>query len=568
MAGFDIDGARKAGYSDAEIVDHLAQQSKFNAAQARASGYSDAELLQHLAGATPGVQPAPKLKPEDTPGVIQTLGIGAGRTFDKVLDGLTQAWLAVAPGDNESTKRGLKMNVEEKDRLYKPLQEARPIATAVGESLPSLVATGGMGSGATALGTAGKLFASGAIPSALEYGTPEERAKRAAISGVASVVGGQVVPKALQVTGAAVKNGVSALAGKVSPEVAALYQKAVSLGIPVNMAQLSDSKFVKTLASAVESMPFTGASATRQAQQDAFNRAVSRTFGEDAPKVTRDLYDAARTRLGKQFEDLSARNNLNVTPALLSDVGNVSNSATKFATQDTNRAVTNAIDELMSKMDPTTGTIPGAAYQSLDSQLSKLLKGGDEKSVYLGQLRDAIRSAMDHSIAPADQAAWSTARSQYKNLKAVRDLVAKDGADGNISPALLMGRLNATQAGKETMARGGRGELGDIAQVGKQFLLDKIPNSGTAQRALALSVLGGGGLAAGADPQTVAGLMLAGATSGRLANKVLNSPASGARIMQATAPQTLSDLLKIAPSRAAQVAGSGTGLTIADLYDR
>lgn len=565
MAGFDIDAARKAGYSDAEIVDHLAQQNKFNAAQARASGYSDAELLQHLTGATLGVQPAAKLKPEDTPGVGQTLLIGAGRTYDKILDGLTQAWMAVN-GDTDSTKRALKANVDEKTRLYQPLQEARPIATAVGESLPSMIVP--VGGSATALGTAGKLALSGAVPAALEYGTPEERLKRASIAAAASVVGGQVVPKALQVIGQAVKNGVSTLAGKVSPEVAALYQKATSLGIPVNVAQLSDSKFVKTLASAVESMPFTGAAATRQSQQEAFNRAVSRTFGEDAPKVTRDLYDAARTRLGQQFEDLSARNNLNVTPALLSDIGNVSNSATKFATQDTNRAVTNAIDELMSKMDPATGKIPGAAYQSLDSQLSKLLKGGDEKSVYLGQLRDAIRSAMDHSIAPADQAAWSTARSQYKNLKAVRDLVAKEGADGNISPALLMGRLNATQAGKETMARGSRGELGDIAQVGKQFLLDKIPNSGTAQRALALSVLGGGGLAAGADPQTVAGIMLAGATSGRLANKVLNSPASGARLVQSAAPQTLSDLLKIAPSRAAQIAGSSAGLTIADLMNQ
>ena len=48
MADFDIEGARKAGYSEAEIVDHLAAERKFDAAAARKSGYSDAELLTHL----------------------------------------------------------------------------------------------------------------------------------------------------------------------------------------------------------------------------------------------------------------------------------------------------------------------------------------------------------------------------------------------------------------------------------------------------------------------------------------------------------------------------------------
>jgi hypothetical protein len=45
---FDIEGAKKAGYSDAEIADHLAQGSGFDIAAARKSGYSDSELLSHL----------------------------------------------------------------------------------------------------------------------------------------------------------------------------------------------------------------------------------------------------------------------------------------------------------------------------------------------------------------------------------------------------------------------------------------------------------------------------------------------------------------------------------------
>ena len=46
--GFDVEGARKAGYSESEIMDHLAKQSNFDVVGAKKSGYSDAEILQHL----------------------------------------------------------------------------------------------------------------------------------------------------------------------------------------------------------------------------------------------------------------------------------------------------------------------------------------------------------------------------------------------------------------------------------------------------------------------------------------------------------------------------------------
>lgn len=45
---FDVEGARKAGYSDAEIAAHLAQQSNFDAEGAKKAGYSDADIVKHL----------------------------------------------------------------------------------------------------------------------------------------------------------------------------------------------------------------------------------------------------------------------------------------------------------------------------------------------------------------------------------------------------------------------------------------------------------------------------------------------------------------------------------------
>lgn len=49
--GFDVEGARKAGYSEPEIMDHLAKQSNFDVAGAKKAGYNDAEILQHLSTA-------------------------------------------------------------------------------------------------------------------------------------------------------------------------------------------------------------------------------------------------------------------------------------------------------------------------------------------------------------------------------------------------------------------------------------------------------------------------------------------------------------------------------------
>lgn len=48
MASFDVDGAKRAGYSDAEIADYLAKDNAFDVAGARKAGYSDAEIIVHL----------------------------------------------------------------------------------------------------------------------------------------------------------------------------------------------------------------------------------------------------------------------------------------------------------------------------------------------------------------------------------------------------------------------------------------------------------------------------------------------------------------------------------------
>lgn len=53
---FDVEAAKKEGYTDKDIADYLAKQKGFNVEGARKEGYSDADIVSHLTGTTPTPQ--------------------------------------------------------------------------------------------------------------------------------------------------------------------------------------------------------------------------------------------------------------------------------------------------------------------------------------------------------------------------------------------------------------------------------------------------------------------------------------------------------------------------------
>jgi hypothetical protein len=66
---FDVESARKEGYSDADIAGYLAKQRKFDLTGARKEGYSDADVISHLTKAAPKFTPR-EATPADIPGAI------------------------------------------------------------------------------------------------------------------------------------------------------------------------------------------------------------------------------------------------------------------------------------------------------------------------------------------------------------------------------------------------------------------------------------------------------------------------------------------------------------------
>lgn len=316
---------------------------------------------------------------------------------------------------------------------------------------------------------------------------------------------------------------------ELTGEEARLAAEAARRNIPLSTGQATGSRPVQVAESVMENLPFTSGPqlAQRQAQQTAFNRAVGSTFGSAEDAITPQVAGQARNRIGQTFTDLSSRNTLQANQGLVQDLGNIQGQVNRYATPDVARVVNNNIDDILSKVEPGD-IIAGRAYRELDSQIGRLTRStsnGDIKH-YLGQVRDTLRTAMDQSISATDRSAWREARQQYANLMTVSPLAAKSET-GDISGKTL---LNAANQSSKNAKFGGPSELAELGRIGRAFVADQIPNSGTAQRQLIQSLLTGGGgaglgaagaAATGNDPIKGAGIGLGVTGMGLLAPRAI-----------------------------------------------
>lgn len=330
----------------------------------------------------------------------------------------------------------------------------------------------------------------------------ESRATNTAVGGGLGVLGQGVASG----TRAAASGAVS----RLDDASRALADKASQIGVRLGLGEVSQNPALRTMVNQMERLPFSGGRARAEANQQAVNEAVGRTFGAKGDKLTPDAFLAAKREISQTFNDLTARNSLAPTPELVGQLQRIVSEAQRLGTSDSGRMVAGQVSELVSKTGPD-GLIPGRAYQAFDSQLGTKLKSGGDPAFYLGQVREVVRQAMDESIAPADRAAWAAARQKWAAMKTVEPLVAKS-ADGDISAAALMQRVTSDGAGKVRMAEGRGGDLGDIARIGQRFL-KASPNSGTADRALVnlgvLGALGGASYGGAISPETASYTALA-----------------------------------------------------------
>jgi hypothetical protein len=451
---------------------------------------TDPMLLAQLNGERTTIDPSEGVGPGDA------MLIGAGKTLSRIGQGMQQGYYGMTGNQPELDR--LSQQVSEENQLYAPLQKQHPFATAIGESLPSMAIPGA---------SATRMVAAGALPGLLEYGSGEERLTRGAAGGAGGLLG----------------YGVGKTVGRINKPFSSvddplrneMVSKAGQYGIPLSAAQKTGNTALRWIDSALDNLPFTAdrQAVQKGAQQKAFNRAAGGMVGADADNLTPEVLNSVKQTLGSGFNDLASRNRLNFDNATLQSIADAKMNLQRYETGDVQMIASNYLDDIMTKVEPD-GTISGDAYRKWDSAISKQIRNtnnGDLRYA-LSESRDIIRNAMDDSISPADSAAWRDLRKKYAQTQILAD-VTKNTATGDVSPASLLQAVN--RQSKNAKFSGG-GELGDLARVGKETL-QKLPDSGTAQRSFWMNALTGGGLGAvgvGGLAGLISPLTLAGAAAG------------------------------------------------------
>lgn len=494
------------GWRDAPLVDGQ---------PAGAPAWASAPIVSEAAKPDPA---AAKRELAEQTGAGEAFTVAAGKMGSDLFEGTKKAGGGIAAIMAELLPERLKRAAQEEiaKRLlaqeqriqkeggakeYQALAEAHPIATTAGEVAPLVAApmlrvAQGPGAGAAAINA----VASAAVPAAVQYGTPEEAMQRTALAA----------------TGGAVGSGLASGVGKVlrgvtnslTPETRRLVALAESkFNIPLDASQKTGSKALQTVDSVMDAMPVTsGAQAARKgAQKTAFTREVMKTLGENVDEATPATLTAASERIGGDFERIFSKVKVNLDDeGVQGKIGKVLQESFDQLSPDQARIVAKRAGEIIDKIDDN-GAVPGKAYQAWRTSVQQQVKA--TKNEWLGtQLRNLYRAvdeaAYKSAADVAEDAALKTARGQYRNMKIIEPLIAKS-EDGTISPKAL--RQLVMNANKD-FAKGGGGDLAELAKIGHKLVADQVPTSGTSERQLAQTLLTGGAVGGGTfmltdDPQ-------------------------------------------------------------------
>lgn len=338
----------------------------------------------------------------------------------------------------------------------------------------------------------------GIIPSIVRQ-APALGATGALGQGVADATGdpllGMAATAAIPTSVRAAGGALNRLVGRVDPGTAQLAATARNVyDIPVGAGEISANPMVRFANSVVNKLPGSGGGAHREEMQTGFNRSVSNTFGEDAPRVTPQVMANARDRIGNVFESVAQRTPvIHADPQLATELRQTIHNAQATMTAGEVEPLIRQVQNIANLVDPHTNTITGEIYQNLTRRGTPLDRAMQSQNPNIRNsardIREALDGAMERSAPPDVAADLRQARGQWRNLRTVEPLVAK-APTGDISPALLQGRVNTSYKGTHGAAYGGGGDLKTLSDIGQRFMKEP-PSSGTAERGLIMHLLGG-----------------------------------------------------------------------------
>lgn len=340
----------------------------------------------------------------------------------------------------------------------------------------------------------------GALSGGLQAGLvdPEQASTGAAVGGAMPIV-----TKTAGLVGSGAGAAVRRALPKASPEVATLAGRAKVLGIDIPADRLVDSRPLNALASSLNYVPLSGRAAVEDKMMGQFNRAVSRTIGQDSENMAQALRSAAKD-LGSKFDDVLTKNTVKVDEQFVNELAEAANKAAKELGSDGASIIGKQVDDIIAKA--AQGEIDGQAAYNIKKTLDRIGSRATPEAYYARDLKKALMGALNRSLGPDEARAFARVRQQYGNMLDLEGLVP-NGAEGGLS----VGKL-------ANMKSIGNPEVQELADIAGQFLKSRESPHGAAQRVVL------GGVASVAAGLGAAPYVAAGVGAGRATNAFLKSP--------------------------------------------
>jgi hypothetical protein len=338
----------------------------------------------------------------------------------------------------------------------------------VGDIGQALVLPGG-----TILKTAG---AGTVLGAAQPVGEGESRVMNAVGGGTAGALGQTAVNAIGRVAQPIVKN--------LSKQAEKGVQVLKDAGVPLDLAQETGSKVMGWAKRLTSDNPFTGGGshAFEEMQNNAYTKAIARTMGEDAERITPEVLKNAKTRLGDNYDALFGRNGVRVTRDFQKELTSLKESSEKVMPEG-QKGITNIVNDILDKSKVNMGHLDGKQYQAIKQQLAAMEAQGGTAGHYAGELREKLFEGLSNTIKKIgnkdDLELLKQTNKQYGNMKKIEDIALKD-PEGHVSASKLYNSL--TTKSKRNAFYQDDPELARLASAGKNVLPEKMPNSGTAAR--------------------------------------------------------------------------------------
>lgn len=373
----------------------------------------------------------------------------------------------------------------------------------IGETLADMAITapaGGLG------GAIPRILATGYTEGLTHNGSFQDKIEQMAAGSLGAGVG----EGAAKVIGVLAQPFKKAAGSAMDDVTDGLRAKARDIGIKLNAAQETGNKTLQAVDKQLSVLPTSSEfqAAQKEAQRLAWQNALFKQGGEDANMATPDVMGGMKARISGVYDDVAGRNDLMVDPQFKADLAEVERTLMERIPVNQKNIVASYLRDFGTA--PEGAAISGKQYQDIRSMLdkqSKAFRNSDPATAEaLKRIRESADSAMERSlVGPSknslpgnagaeDLAAWRKANKDWAVMRTIE--AAIDPETATIKPNILLNKMRQRDPNRVIYGAGDQ-EFTDIAKVGKAFIPDKAPDSGTAINSAIVKALTGGSIFGG-----------------------------------------------------------------------